>query len=249
LAFPLWCCLGYPDRALRKSYEALALAQELGHSLSVALALCHVVQVHQFRREVCAACEYAETLITFSTTQGFAHYVTLGRSLQDWALAAPGGDASRLAQLYQSMMSRRLTGIKMAQAQRFALLAELYANAQQGAKGLDILADAWALAQETGESYYTAELHRLQGELLLQQDGANAAQAEFCFQQALAIARQQQAKSLELRAAMSLSRLWQQQSKPAAALQLLAPVYGWFSEGFDTADLQEAKALLEALGA
>ncbi|MGH8065947.1 MAG: AAA family ATPase [Candidatus Entotheonellia bacterium] len=246
MAFALWCS-GYPDRALQKGHEALTLAQELDHPFSAAIALARLAQVHQFRREVGAASACAEALITFSTEQGFAHYVALGRSLQDWALAAQGGGTPSLAQLRQSMLSRRATGIKMAQAQQSALLAELQANAQQVADGLDSLAEAWALARQTGEAYYTAELRRLQGQLLLQQDATNTAPAETCFQQALAIARRQQAKSLELRATVSVARLWQEQGKRAKARQLLAKIYDWFTEGFGTADLQEAMALLKAL--
>ena len=110
---------------------------------------------------------------------------------------------------------------------------------------METLAEAWELVQDTGETYYAAELHRLQGEFLLQHNPADTAVTEACFQQALAMARGQQARSLELRAAVSLARLWQHQGKRAEAHDLLAPVYGWFTEGFDTADLQEAKALLE----
>jgi DNA-binding winged helix-turn-helix (wHTH) protein/predicted ATPase len=244
LAFPLWCS-GYPDRALQKGHEALTLAQEFGHPFSVAVARARMAQVHQFRREVGAAYAWAETLITFATDEGFAHYVAMGRSLQAWAVAAQAGGTPNIGQLHQSMMSRQAIGIKMAQAQQFALLAELYAHAQRVGDALDALTDAWALAQQTGEAYYTAELHRLQGEILLHQSAANAAQAETCFQRALTIARRQQAKSLELRAAMSLSRLWQQHGKQAEAWQLLSDVYGWFTEGFETADLQEARSLLD----
>jgi predicted ATPase len=109
------------------------------------------------------------------------------------------------------------------------------------------LAEALTLADTTGERWYEAELYRLKGVLLLQQSSSNQTEAESCFHQAIAIAQSQQAKSLELRAATSLARLWQQQGKRAEASEILAPVYGWFTEGFDTADLQEAKALLEAL--
>ena len=125
--------------------------------------------------------------------------------------------------------------------------AALQVNAQQVAQGLETLAEAWALIQHTGETYYVAELHRLQGEFLLQQTPSDTAVTEACFQQALAIARRQQARSLELRAAVSLGRLWQQQGKGEAARQLLAPLYEWFTEGFDTIDPQEARALLDAL--
>jgi predicted ATPase len=112
-----------------------------------------------------------------------------------------------------------------------------------------VLAEALAVVEQTGQSVYEADLHRLQGELLLiHAVGGGGAEAEVCFQQALTVARRQQAKSLELRAAMSLSRLWQSQGKRVEARDLLAPIYGWFTEGFDTSDLQEAKALLETLG-
>jgi predicted ATPase len=110
-----------------------------------------------------------------------------------------------------------------------------------------VLAEALTHADNTGECCYEAELHRLKGELRLQQSSDNHPEAESCFHHALDIARTQQAKSLELRAATSLARLWQQQGKRQEAHDLLAPVYGWFTEGFDTADLQEAKALLDAL--
>src|SRR5205823_6899358 len=129
------------------------------------------------------------------------------------------------------------------------LLAEAYAAAGQAEAGLDALAEALALMDHTGERYYEADLHRLKGELLVQQAVPDAPQAEACLQQALAVARRQQAKSWELRAALSLSRLWKRQGKGTEARELLASIYGWFTEGFDTADLQEAKALLEELRA
>jgi predicted ATPase len=127
------------------------------------------------------------------------------------------------------------------------MLAAVHRSLGQPEAGLTALREALALVEKTGERYYAAELHRLQGELLLQHATPEVPHAEACFQQALAIARRQQAKSLELRAAMSLSRLWQQQGKRDEAQGLLAPIYGWFTEGFDTADLQEARALLEEL--
>jgi predicted ATPase len=127
------------------------------------------------------------------------------------------------------------------------LLAEVHRSLGQPEAGLAALSEALELVETTGERYYAAELYRLQGELLLQHATPEVSHAETCFQQALDIARRQQAKSLELRAAMSLGRLWQQQGKQDEARALLAPIYGWFTEGFDTADLQEAQALLEEL--
>src|SRR5262249_19108297 len=129
-----------------------------------------------------------------------------------------------------------------------ALLAEAYRRGGQAEAGLRMLAEALAAAHSTGERYYEAELYRLQGELLLLRSAAEHTEAETCCHQALDVARRQQAKGFELRAAMSLSRLWQGQGKRAEARELLAPIYGWFTEGFDTADLQEAKALLAELG-
>jgi predicted ATPase len=128
-----------------------------------------------------------------------------------------------------------------------ALLAEAHGTMGQPEAGLTVLTEALALVDTTGERWYAPELHRLKGELLLQQSSDNQAEAETCFQQAISTARSQQAKSLELRAATSLARLWQQQGKRQEAHDLLAPVYNWFTEGFDTADLQDAKALLDEL--
>jgi predicted ATPase len=128
------------------------------------------------------------------------------------------------------------------------MLAEGYVKVGATDEGLQALAEALTVVQDTGERVWEAELHRLKGELLAQSKEDHAA-AHACFQQALMIARRQQAKSLELRAATSLSRLWQRQGQETDARELLAPVYGWFTEGFDTADLQEAKALLDELGA
>ena len=141
----------------------------------------------------------------------------------------------------------RATGAALRLPYYLALLAEACGQTGQAAEGLTLLAEALAQAHKAGESWTEAELHRRKGELLLSLSADNHAEAEGCFHQALAEARRQQAKSLELRAATSLSRLWQQQGKRAEAHHLLAEIYGWFTEGFDTADLQEAKALLEAL--
>ena len=150
--------------------------------------------------------------------------------------------------MHQGLAAWRATGTEIARPSYLALLAEWYGKAGQSATGLDVLAEARAAAQRRQECFYEAELSRLEGELLLAQSADHVAEAGTCFQHALAIARQQQARWWELRAAMSLARLWQQQGKRDEARELLVPIYGWFTEGFDTADLQEAKALLETLG-
>jgi predicted ATPase len=139
------------------------------------------------------------------------------------------------------------TGAKAARPYWLALLAEACGEGGQAKEGLEVLAEALAAVHTTGERFYEAELYRLKGELLLTLSRENSGEAEICFHEALEIARRQQAKSLELRAAMSLSRLWRQLGRPEEARQLLAEVYGWFTEGFETADLREAKALLAEL--
>jgi predicted ATPase len=152
-----------------------------------------------------------------------------------------------MAQMHQGMAAFRATGAKTLRPYFLALLAAASAQVGQREAGLTLLAEALAVVDDTGERRWAAELYRLKGELLLTRAAEHDTEAETCFQQALDVARRQQAKSWELRAALSLSRLWQRQGKRDDARELLAPIYGWFTEGFDTADLQEAKALLEAL--
>jgi len=205
--------------------------------------------LHQSRREQQAAHERAEALMALATEQGFAQYVARATIMRGWAFAAQGQGAEGTAQMRQGLAANQATGSELQRPYYLALLAEAYGSIGQTAEGLSLLAEALATVDRTGERGREAELHGLQGELLLAQAGdrQQVPEAEACFHQALAVARRQQAKSLELRAATSLSRLWQQQGKQAEAHELLAPIYGWFTEGFDTKDLQEAKALLEAL--
>src|SRR5262249_25173117 len=141
----------------------------------------------------------------------------------------------------------RATGAEMMRPYYLALLAEAHGTMGQPEAGLTVLTEALTLAETTGERWYEPELYRLKGVLLLQQSSNNQADAETCFHQAIAVAQSQQAKSWELRSVTSLARLWQQQGKRQEAYDLLAPVYNWFTEGFDTADLQDAKALLAEL--
>ena len=145
-------------------------------------------------------------------------------------------------------MTYRATGAEHLRPYWLALLAEAQGILGEREAGLAMLTEALALVDTTGARWYEGEIHRLKGELLLQQSSDHQAEAESCFQQAISIARSQQAKSFELRTATSLSRLWQSQGKREEAQQVLGDIYGWFTEGFDTADLQDAKALLDALG-
>jgi predicted ATPase len=190
--------------------------------------------------------EWAEASLAINTEHGFGQNIGTATFTRGWALAAQGRHEEGMAQMRQGLASRRQRGAGATLAEYSARLGEAYGRIGQAEEGLCLLAEALALVDK-GDFWYEAEVHRIKGELLLRQAVPNAPQAEACFQQALAVARRQQAKSWELRAAMSLIRLWQQQGKRAEARQLLAPIYSWFTEGFDTFDLQEAKALLDEL--
>jgi predicted ATPase len=247
VAWPLWV-LGYPDQALERSREALTLAQEISHPYSLAYALQSAMRLHRFRREVQAAREQAEDLVTLSDQQGFAQWRAGGTMMCGWALTVQGQEGEGMAQMHHGLTAWRAMGIEAGLPYWLAMLAEAYGSTGQVEAGRGVLAEALTLVGTTEERWWEAELHRLTGELLLARSMENAAEVEACFRQALDIARRQEAKALELRAAVSLSHLWQQQGKRAEAYELLAPIYGWFTEGLDTADLQEAKALLEELG-
>jgi predicted ATPase/DNA-binding winged helix-turn-helix (wHTH) protein len=277
----LWL-LGYPDRALQKSQEALTWAQELAHPLSLAIALTLTAFFHQLRREGSLAQERAEELITLSDEREFVFPLAGGTFLQGWALAEQGQKEEGIAQMRQGQAALQVIGAKLGQSAYLAMLAEAHGQVGQAEKGLKLLAAALTIVQENGERYWEAELYRLAGELLLRRsewekgeteelknerageretgrtgENENIAQSpsrlvapsspEECFLKAIDIARQQSAKSWELRATMSLARVWQSQGKTREAHKILVEIYDWFTEGFDTADLKEAKALLEKL--
>jgi class 3 adenylate cyclase/predicted ATPase len=247
----LWC-LGYPDQALRWSHEALTLARELEQPFSQVYALFFAAMLHQFRREGPLTQERAEAGRALAAEQGFALWVAWGTFFRGWALTerspAPGAGQGQgeegIAQMQQGLAAWRATGAETLRPYFLALLAEASTKVGQREAGLTLLAEALAVINDTGECRWEAELYRLKGEVLLARATGQDTEAETCFRQALEIARRQQAKSLELRAAMSLARLWQGQGKHAEARQLLAPIYNWFTEGFDTVDLREARALL-----
>jgi len=245
LSWTLWL-LGYPDQALARAHEALEMARNVAHPFSLAFALNLVATVHQFRREAHAARELAEAAITLCREQGFAFWLAYGTMVRDWALVTLRQREEDLPHLHQS-----LGAASHMQTYWRVLLAEAYRRVGQAEEGLRVLAEGLAVMGATEEHFWEAELYRLRGELL-QHVSRGAQDTEWTpeggFRQALDVARRQDAKSLELRAAMSLARLWQCQGKRAEAHELLAPIYGWFTEGFDTADLQEAKTLLEESG-
>jgi predicted ATPase len=245
-AWTLWI-LGYPEQALMQSHTMLTRAQASSHAFTLARALFLAGVLQRLRRERTATQEQAETALALATEQGFGHYVGLLTLQRGWALATQGQGEAGIAQMRQGLAAIRATGQGLGWSAYLAMLAEAYGNSGQAGEGLRLLAKALAHVDHTGERYYEAEVYRLKGELLWQQSAEHQEAAEESLHQALAVARRQQAKSWELRAAMSPARLWQQQGKRAEARELLAPIYGWFTEGFDTADLQDARTLLEEL--
>jgi tetratricopeptide (TPR) repeat protein len=240
--------LGYPDQALALSGEAVTLAQQLSHPFSLAASLDYAAMFQQFRREPQAVHERAEAAITLCTEQGFAYYLAWGTTMEGWACVMQGEGEAGMAQTQRGLAALRATGASLRLPYYLALLAEVCGHTDQATEGLTLVAEALAHVHTTGECWWEAELQRLKGELLLRLSAERDVEAEACFRSALERARAQQAKALELRAATSLGRLWQRQGKHAEAYALLAPVYGWFTEGFDTGDLQDAKTLLEELG-
>jgi predicted ATPase len=224
------------------------MAQALAHPYSLALAHDYAAMLFQFRRAGSTAQKSAETAMALCTERGFAYYLAWGTIMQGWALVRQGQREEGMAQMRRGLAAIGATGAELRRPYYLALHAEVCGAVGQFGDGLTMLAEARAAMRSTGECWTEAELHRLTGELLCRQSVVDTPQAEVCFRQALDVARHQQAKSLELRAAMSLSRLWQRQGRRAEARDLLAPIYYWFTEGFDTADLQEARALLNEPG-
>jgi predicted ATPase len=244
-AHALWT-LGYPDQARQWSDEALARAEALAHPFTIAFALTCAARLHLFLREPHRVHERADTAIALAREQGFAQFLVQASIHRGWALAEQGQALDGLSQIRQGLAAWQTTGARP-RPYYLAFLAGTHVQVGQPEEGFCALTEALAAVKTFGERFIEAELYRLRGELWLARSAETQAEAEGCFQQAFAIARQQQAKSWELRAATSLARLWQHQGRRSEARQFLAEIYGWFTEGFDTADLLEAKAQLEAL--
>ncbi|MBI3757326.1 MAG: AAA family ATPase [Deltaproteobacteria bacterium] len=276
LSYTAWTVghLGYLDQALQRSQEAVSLAHELAHPISEAFALQFAATVHRFRGESRAAQERAEAVLTVAQQQGFPFWMAGGTFVRGWALAEQGRGQEGMAQMRQGIEAWRTIGIQTF-GQPFVMLAEVCGKTGEPEEGFRLLIESLTEVRQSGERWWEAELHRVKGELTLQskisfrqvQDKSQRdqkksespstqhatphpqaeAEAEESFLKAIDIARRQQAKWPELRAALCLSRLWLQQRKREEARALLTEVYEWFTEGFDTADLQAAKELLNEL--
>jgi predicted ATPase len=245
-ALTLWL-RGYPEQALADSQESLRLAAAIPHAHTQTFAFMYAAMLHQFLRAPRQALALTGQQIWLCEKQGLEMLQAIGTTIQACAIAEQGEVEAGLEGIRQGLERLRATGAELFRAPYHCVLAGLYGKVGQVSDGLAALTEAQAAVEQHEERWWEAELYRLRGDLLLQ-SGAASTEAEASFQQALAIARRQGARSLELRAAMSLARLWQQQGKAAEARWMLAGIYGWFAEGFDTPDLQEAKTLLDSLG-
>jgi class 3 adenylate cyclase/predicted ATPase len=239
--------LGYPDQAVRAMEETLARARALAHPFSVAQVMLFFAQLGQLRREPHAALEHADAALALCVEQGLDAYGNWSLLPRGWALAQLGDVPAGIADIRTALEGRLATGTRAVLPRFLASLGEAYGMAGQVEEGLEAMEQAVQTVQENDERLYEAEVYRLKGELLMKRSVPDMPGAEACFRQAIEVARRQQAKSWELRAAVSLGLLLQQKGDVDEARSALAPVYACFTEGFDTADLQEAKALLGEL--
>ena len=244
LGWTLWV-LGYPDQARQQCEAALVLAKQLQHPFTLSLAVAYSAYCACSDRDA----NRAETLVymLFAADSPYAQKDSTFGFLNGWILLLRGEIEESIQQLIEHTNIQRSTRPEFTSFPfTLTLLAEAYLYAGDYEHALAIQAEAFAILNGNQAYWYIAEMYRIKGELLLGQ-GCHLSDAETCLYQALEITRRQEAKSLELRAAMSLARLWAQQGKQREAHTLLAEIYGWFTEGFDTSDLQEAKALLDKL--
>jgi predicted ATPase len=239
--------LGYPDQARVHSAESLLYAKELAHPQSLGLALSNACQFFGLARDIEALETHADDLACLGAAQGFPQSLNSGFLYRGCVLAMRGRIGEGLALYRQGLDASRAAGREREVPLAAALLAEAYRKAGQAAGGLRVLDEPLGRLARTAEGWMEAELHRVRGELLMALPHRDPGEVEACFHRALAVARAQSAKLWELRAATSLARLWRDHGRRAKARHLLAPVYGWFTEGFETADLKDAKALLEEL--
>jgi adenylate cyclase len=241
----LWC-LGYPDQAMRLSDQVFVLSHRLGHPFTLADVLCYGCCMFDCMRRVAPALkEHAEELIEVARQQGLWGWVMTGIRHRGEALALMGQLQEGIAQMREGSAADQAGAIRLYLVGTYGHLARAQGEIGCPEEGLITLARALAVVEETGERHWEAELHRLRGELLLIQ--RDEAEAEASFLKAIEVARRQQAKSWELRATVSLCRLWRQQGRLDDARQMLSEIYDWFTEGFDTPDLREARNLLVEL--
>lgn len=247
LAYAAWTLWqqGYAEQAMQRCEEARALAHDLSHPLSLTVALGLTGILYQFRGEVQAAQAWSVAATSLSLEYGFPFWEATTKIVWGWTQVFQDAQAAGLARMQEGLRMLQTARADIQVPSWLALLAEAYGYTGQVAAGHQTIDAALTMLNRTDERYYEAELYRLKGDLYMQQPHPEPARAESCLQQALTLARQRGARAWELRAALSLGRLWHGQGKHAAARQLVGDIYGWFTEGFDTVDLQAAKAFLE----
>jgi class 3 adenylate cyclase/predicted ATPase len=243
----LWA-LGYPDQAIRSTNDAITFAETLGHAPSLAHALLFAALCHQSCRDAVAVLDITDRLITLATGHRLTLYLAVGGVARGWALAQQGQLDQGLAELQRNLEAYEPDKPKSFSLSCRAALAEVYLKAGDAAQALHAVDSAVRASERTGVRGWLAAVLHLKGEVLASMAPARWPDAEMCFMEALQVARTQEAKSLELRAATGLARLWWSEGRGQDARDLLAPVYGWFTEGFDTPDLRDAKALLDEFG-
>jgi predicted ATPase len=243
-AWALWF-LGHPEQSLTRGEEALTLAHELGHPFTLAQTLADTMYLYPLRGEVGRTREAAEAAISCADEYGFPYWSSIATIYLGWALAMGDAVEAGLARMEAGLAAYRRTGATLALPWFLGMFAETQRAAGHREAAAQTLDDALAMVERTGERFYAAELHRLRGALLAEQGAGK--EAETRLMRALAIAHEQQAYGWSLRAATTLARLWRDRGRRSEGYDLLAPIYGWFTEGFDTADLKDAKALLEGL--
>jgi len=243
----LWM-LGYPEAALADADQALRDAREIGQAASLMFALCQASLTHICCGHYAVANTIVDELVTLANDKNAAFWNALGLLLRGWSLADTGKGFEAIQTIASGMTALKSTGGALWMPLSFVCLTKAYAELGQFDDAWGCIAEAIAAVERTGERWWEAEVHREAGEAALESPNPDTVKAEACFETALAVARRQQTKSFELRGAMSMARLWRDQGKRDRAHDLLAPVFGWFTEGFDTLDLKKAKALLDALG-
>jgi predicted ATPase len=247
-SWALWL-LGYPDAALRQAEEALKMAREVGQTATLMYALSHIVIFHVLCSNSVGAALYAQEQVTLAEEKGSQFWKANGIIGQGGALALAGGASDAIEMLISGIAAVRTTGQTLHMPLWLPHLARAHAELGQFEEAWRCIGEAMTAVETTKEKWCEAEVHRVAGEIALKSPEPDATKAQAYFERALSVARAQEAKSWELRAATSLARLWRDQGNQNEARELLAPVYGWFTEGFDTRDLKGAKALLDELAA
>ncbi|MGI9287824.1 MAG: hypothetical protein ACR2P1_20735, partial [Pseudomonadales bacterium] len=242
-ALNLWL-LGFPDQSLGQLHASQTLSEKLENPHSAGFAMAFTGIAYQLRRDPLATQKQADDLIQFSTEQGL-YWIANGTILKGWAKSVQTPDAGNVEMMKHGLRMKREAGANIAVPYFLGLLAEAQLALGQIADAQASVKEGLALVEKSRERWFEAELHRMQGELTLEQDATQQSEAERCFARSLEVAREQQAKSLELRAALSLGRLWLQQRRSTEARDLLQPICAWFGDGVENDELRDARLLMK----